>query len=191
MNKNKIIACIVLSLLITAVMTGCSKADKSEKTIEYSLGNMSFNVFESWVLDETNSDEKALTFVEKGEDPKSAVKDSMTVQYKTIPEIMKIDTGDGGIKTKEDVVKKYSYGSSDFVDLTFSEWKVTNEVEYCEQYFEYEGKLADGSYGNRYGREIIVPINKTEAYFIAMSVGDAEADLKNLDVIIDSLHQNN
>ena len=185
-TSNKIIACAGLVLLIAVIFGGCTKA---ENTVEYSLGSMSFNVFERWILDETNSDEEHLSFVRNDGSIENTVKDSMMVKTGKVTFLDKIDTGNGTIKTKEDIVKRFSYGSSDYVDLTFSEWKTTNEIEYCEQFFEVDGKLADGSTGKRYGREIVIPINETEAYFIAMAVGDDKADLKDLDVIIHSLSE--
>lgn len=189
MKKSVILVCTVL-FLVTLTLGGCAK-DKEEmqKTVKYSLGNMSFEVFNDWTLDDESSDEQTLSFIKGTGSTEKAVRDSIKVESKEVSFLDKIDIGKGAVKTKEDVVKKYSYGTSEFVDLTSSEWKNTNDLEYCEQYFEVNGKLADGTTGKRFGREIVVPINETEAYFIALLVGDEKKDLDDLVVIIDSLHE--
>ncbi len=188
--RKRLSVIFVCALLMVVLFSGCSETtNNKEKTQEYFLNNWSFSVLDDWILNEEKTEDNEISFVKNSEDVDKDVKDTLIIRYEKIPEIMKLDTGDGGIKTKDDVVKKYSYGSISLVNMTFSEWKHSNGFEYCEQYFETEGKLADGSYGNRYGREIIVPINTTEAYLHAVTIGDEEIDMQSLNAVIETLHQ--
>lgn len=191
----KKLICLIL-LIITLSLCSCSseKSDytnetqqssagiKSVETTEFELNNISFCVPTIWKLN--NESDSMISF-----SCDSSENDTIVIMSDSIPDIMKIDTGnENTIISKDDVVKSYGAKMLGTTEISEENWIDNDGIEYCEQYFTMTGKLSTGESDNRLGRSIVIPINQTDAYFSIIMLRSSEnTSFSDMDIIIDSI----
>lgn len=191
----KKLICLML-LIITLSLCSCSSEKsnytnetqqssaniKSVDTTEFELNNISFCVPTTWKLN--NESDSMISF-----SCDSSENDTIVIMSDSIPDIMKIDTGNGNsIISKDDVVKSYGAEMLGTTEISEENWIDNDGIEYCEQHFTMTGKLSTGESDNRLGRSIVIPINQTDAYFsIIMLRSPENTSFSDMDVIIESI----
>ncbi len=148
---------------------------------EYEINGLIFSVPSTWskVDNVSNSSDNIIFQIDDNENNR------VVITYEAIPDIMKIDAGNGALLTKEDVAEYYSH--PDLFQISDAQWKNDYEFDYYDTYFTTNLKLNDGTSDTRSGRNIILPINENESVITIMITSEVASDLDYGDVILSNL----